>query len=195
LRSVVNSSDVKATIFIPLVGYLVLFNDHIVTYVNLWNSLFDKGDTNVSLRLLCLYFGLCFLAVASVLYSLFCPREVKAYGSAAQFIGTEGENLSVHELCETSNLLKKNGQSDPDFEDYCSGFVDRKKIAGLDDHRLKNVEVETKGLSRYYKFQNLRYPALRVVVAALFIGGFILLLIPSAMIFWRALQLLFALLT
>ena len=93
LRSIGNSATVKLTILIPVIGYLILFNDTLVGYLNLARNLFDATAVpgSVSWRLLFLYFGLSLTAVASIIYAMFCPNVIKRFGSSAEFIAEEGD--------------------------------------------------------------------------------------------------------
>ena len=85
LRPVGNSVIVKLTILIPAVGYLIIFNDKLVGYVDLIREIsnLDKSSgLSVPPRLFQLYFGFCFVAVASAIYSMACPSIIKRYPSA-----------------------------------------------------------------------------------------------------------------
>jgi hypothetical protein len=75
LRFVSNSSAAKATILIPLVGYLVLFNEKVVDFLNLIKELNGTHDAGVSYRLILLYLGLCGIALGVMIYGWFCPNE------------------------------------------------------------------------------------------------------------------------
>jgi hypothetical protein len=76
LRPIGNSVLVRLTVIIPLVGYLIIFNEKLVGYVDLIHELgrpSDKLGLSVSPRLFQIYFGLCFVAVASAI------RQVAAW--------------------------------------------------------------------------------------------------------------------
>jgi hypothetical protein len=53
----------KATVFIPLIGYMVIFNTKVLPVFQLSKYIFgnQNNQTYVSWRLLAIYFGLCFL--------------------------------------------------------------------------------------------------------------------------------------
>src|ERR1700739_3748651 len=100
LRGVGNSNLVKLTIVIPLVGYLILFNENLLHYIQLSRTLFgvdqvsraettDVSAAHVPLRLSSLYFGLCLIAVGSIIHQWFAPEEIKKYGSAPEYIEHE----------------------------------------------------------------------------------------------------------
>jgi hypothetical protein len=84
LRPVGNSLVVKLTIIIPVIGYLIIFNDKLAGYANLISEFGgnDRLGLSVSPRLFQIYFGLCFVAIASAVYSLACPSIIKRYPSA-----------------------------------------------------------------------------------------------------------------
>jgi hypothetical protein len=54
LRDIGNSAPAKLTILIPLVGYLIIFNEHVLKYLELSHQLFgnkDSQSTQISPRL------------------------------------------------------------------------------------------------------------------------------------------------
>src|ERR1700681_4261929 len=75
LRRVGNSSAVRLTILIPLIGYLIIFNSYVVHYLELPKEFAgaQPPGSAVSPRLLLIYFGLSALAAGSVIYAYFCP--------------------------------------------------------------------------------------------------------------------------
>jgi hypothetical protein len=74
LRNRENSPLVRLTVLIPLVGYLIIFNAHVIDYIELALELGGSANTDatVSSKLLSVYFGLCAIALASVIYSRYC---------------------------------------------------------------------------------------------------------------------------
>jgi hypothetical protein len=102
LRSIGNSRLVKLTILVPLLGYMILFNEQLVRFLELASPyfrdfLFRSGDQpadtstwSLAYRLYCFYFGFTALAVGALIYEFRCPRLVKLYGSAAEYFSVEG---------------------------------------------------------------------------------------------------------
>lgn len=89
LRGLSNSYAAKSTVLIPLIGYMILFNDSLAHMFDLAKELGGgRAGGGISPRLFWIYFGFCFVAAASIIYALFCPRELKAFGSVEAF--TEG---------------------------------------------------------------------------------------------------------
>jgi hypothetical protein len=103
LRLVGNSIPARATIIIPFVGYLIIFNERLISYSTLSTEIFGQSAT-VSTRLLAIYFELCFVAFASSLFSCFCPMQVKRYRAAEEYIAGDEPFMSfrAHEYIEAS---------------------------------------------------------------------------------------------
>ena len=88
LRGIGNSSAAKATILMPLIGYLFLFNGHFVTWLALHPATgvtTEATQAALGWRLLCLYYGLTLVAVATVVYALRCPYVCKRYADAVDY--------------------------------------------------------------------------------------------------------------
>ena len=108
LRVIGNSRLVKLTILVPLLGYMVLFNEQLVHYLELASPYFRDvflhgraadGETwSLAYRLYCFYFGFTALAIGALVYEARCPRLVKAYGSAAEYYRVEGPTTDDHQL-------------------------------------------------------------------------------------------------
>lgn len=97
-----NLTAVRLTILIPLVGYLIIFNANVVKYLDLAKEFVGISshhfDFGVSAKLLLIYFGLCALAAGSVVFSIWCPTEVKHYGTSAAYVGADGRNIGISRL-------------------------------------------------------------------------------------------------
>jgi hypothetical protein len=100
LREIGNSPAVKLTIVIPFVGYLIIFNESLLHYLDLSRELFGhhgnlpgSEQAHVSWRLLLLYFGLCFIAAGAALYGWYCPDEIKSYRLPSDYVAAVLTNL------------------------------------------------------------------------------------------------------
>jgi hypothetical protein len=93
LRFVSNSTAAKSTILVPIIGYLIIFNDNVVNSLNLARELGIHSNAGASHRLVLIYLGLCAISLGVLLYGWFCPNEVKHYGSAASFVRGDGPSL------------------------------------------------------------------------------------------------------
>jgi hypothetical protein len=88
LRKWGSSALVRSSLAFAAAGYLLLWNEKFQDYLTI------KFDTHFSLwRIWMIYYGGIFLAVATALYSLFCPKPIKDHGSAFDLAQTECQHL------------------------------------------------------------------------------------------------------
>lgn len=119
LRSLGNSPSVKLTIFIPIVGYFIIFNNYLLPYLDLAHDVFGKPKPNnnystlISWRIQFLYYGLWLLAIGSTIYQVFCPREIKRFESSIDYISHMFGNRKTTEFQQ----IKEN------INDYSRGDV------------------------------------------------------------------------
>src|SRR4051795_8010366 len=79
LRLLGNSRLAKATSIIPIVGSVLLFNYEFLEFIT-YTRVSDSPDGLVPFwRIHFLYYGSCFIAVATLIYAFFCPERVKKY--------------------------------------------------------------------------------------------------------------------
>ncbi len=88
LRTVGRSKALSMTIIIPFIGYIILFNNHIIAVLQLWPPMFGGPDAILS-RLYFIYFGLSTLGFAQLTFSLACPPEIKVYEAEADYVLSE----------------------------------------------------------------------------------------------------------
>ncbi|MGX1259837.1 hypothetical protein [Sinorhizobium fredii] len=87
LRQFGNLPLMRAVMFAPVIAYLILFNDYVFEFLEQvsknigMNRPEGIGITNVYF----LYYGLIFVGVASILYSLSCPASVAGFADSMAF--------------------------------------------------------------------------------------------------------------
>jgi hypothetical protein len=96
LGKIGRSKLVSLTMFVPIIGYMVLFNKEVVELINLSAeilplSYFGFGDFNVSSseRLFFIYYGLMFLGLGSILFILFSPSLLKENFAPSSYVKSE----------------------------------------------------------------------------------------------------------
>lgn len=94
LRSIGNSRAAKLTMLIPLVGYLVIFNHEIIDHLELTATIFGASANATLNKLVLIYFGLVCVAIASVIFAIWCPLEIKRYASPEEYVAGEEPFLS-----------------------------------------------------------------------------------------------------
>jgi hypothetical protein len=197
LRSIGNSTMVKMTIFIPLIGYAVLFNEYLVHYLELSRQIFGapsaplpSGIAPHLWRLFFVYFGLCFLAAASVIYQVFCPPEVKLYATATDYISVTLANMGNVALARLESRLLNRRSASVEFkliQQYSqerAGKYDQYSERSIRDKIWEDHGRDTLELN--YRSLNVERRPARLTAFAFYALGFGLLIIPSANVFWRA---------
>jgi len=99
LRKLGNSSIARATIIVPVLGYLLILNGDFMEWVsadkaincfsydadNCPNSAMIPMIYTPAWRLVFVYFGLALTGIATLLYGWFCPFSHKKYGDALDY--------------------------------------------------------------------------------------------------------------
>jgi hypothetical protein len=115
LRLIGNSNILKFTILIPIIGYMILFNEHLVQHFNLAEEFFgevnpenDKRALNVITfwRLYCFYFGFCFLGGGAFLFHLICPPQIRRHGDQSNYVREEKQVTPGKSMKEYFKFLK-----------------------------------------------------------------------------------------
>jgi hypothetical protein len=191
LRAMGNSPAVKMTIFIPLVGYMVIFNEKILSYIQLSEHIFGKevlngASANDSLRLILIYFGLSFLAAGSIIYQFFCPDEVKRFATSIDYVAAARSNIGEFSLKQIENrLIRQLG-----FE----SFGELAAVVGFGEgrnaewgERDAKEEALAKGeltvLDANFRKLNESRLLARISVYILYLVGLLLLSVPALEVF------------
>jgi hypothetical protein len=126
LRSIGNSRAAKLTVLIPLIGYLILLNDTVVAHL----GLFGEAADATLMRLLAIYCGLVFVAVASVIFAICCPREVKRYASPEEYVAGDEPFMSERQIAIMQKRLT------------IGDAIAREDNAGYNDYNESRPSVE-----------------------------------------------------
>ena len=188
LRFVSNSTAAKSTILVPLIGYLIIFNANVVSYLNLAREFGIQQNVGVSHRLILIYLGLCAISVGVLLYGWFCPNEVKHYGSAAAFVQGDGPSLRGFVMNDIQLLIAKIEPYKTKLEELSRDLSLKRDRDGLDEGDTERYRIEN--LHLYFDYLNLSHPAIRTAVIWAYVVGFGLLAIPSLEVFGKVIWLL-----
>jgi hypothetical protein len=89
------------TVVIPVIGYLVIFNQYFIDYMALWQPVSHGVSTPLEgaaasniWRLIIIYYGLIFVAFGSLIYHFWCPLEIKQYASSEDYISIVVPNIT-----------------------------------------------------------------------------------------------------
>lgn len=103
LKALGSSNLVRASVLMPAFGYMLLLNQQAHQYLTIkYDGWLLNYLPNVW-RIWLLFYGSFFLAAATILYSAFCPQEVKRYMSAFEMADAEAKhqyNLSQSSLVQ-----------------------------------------------------------------------------------------------
>jgi len=195
LRPVGNSSAARLTILLPLIGYFIVFNDGFShsqlakLIVEIEGKKPDNLGLSVSPRLFQIYFGLCFVAVASALYAWACPVVVKRHSSAGEYLSAEGVHLGEY---ATRDLEVKLAQTNDDFDQFRIRIQNR--IGEDYSPQEAGAEVKNATLTTHFETENSKLWWVRASIALLYLTGFLILLVPALKIFSRVCAVLYGLL-
>lgn len=211
LRLIGRSRLAQATIFIPIVGYFVLFNEQITKYLRLLPTLAEAPreiDEYTLGRLLCLYIGLFCIGIGSILFQMCSPREIADNKNEHEFSTGELDLMTSYRFYSMRNAL-------PALQ-HCGTAGMRPEIARLLEIQLSDTvghqgmelgDLRGRGLA-WQDWQNrnrndlisvceITYKLLdyskwfwRTAITLFYVVGFVFLLYPSAQVFFRALVLL-----
>jgi hypothetical protein len=189
VRAIGNSVYVRLTVLIPLIGYLIIFNANVVHYLQLakeFVGLQNQPESAVSTRLLLIYFGLTSLAGGSAIYSLFCPWQVRHYGTSAAYVGGEREHIGDFGMEEIEDLLRNSK-----YQDRYKRIRDRyERIGGPPLGPEQKAEVDKGILHLHFKHLDSSFPTARWLAFVTFVIGLACLAIPSATVFWTVCSIL-----
>ena len=187
LRAVGNSTPVKMTIIIPLIGYLVIFNEYLVAYLHLSREIEPAATSQLSNRLIILYLGLCALAAASVLYSWRCPEEIKHHPTSAAYVGGDGASVGEYRLADIEEKLRRGAWFEPykEIRDRFDVSPETMRFTDPADLRERQKEARTAILHLYFAQLNDLHLPTRLLASFLFLIGFSCLLFLATPIFVR----------
>lgn len=203
LKIIGKSKIVGLTSLIPFIGYLLLFNENIISYISLSTELAgdaSKLSATVS-RLYYLYFGLTFLGISSILYTFFCPKEIKENVSEYEYSNKE-VNVMTHARLGTFNkkyqsLLKSGEKYLEELGAYFTSYTNSYKTASKSASSVETAVDYGKEIELHAKLDILRFHWnyvnnerywLRCLIMAGYVLGFLLVLIPSAIVFFSVIR-------
>lgn len=176
LRVIGNSMLVRATVIMPFVGYLILFNVHVVEALRPAVDLFpDCGSGSCAQsfmlsRLFFIYFGLMFLGVGAFVYQLRCDPNIKRFDTPEAFTASVSAVVTESDLFLYQDTIERVGGPASSTREFLAG-----EIANLDQAPRLKLSI----LNNLYRaLDGARYFS-RLVVLLCYLVGFVLVLCPS----------------
>jgi len=191
LRSIGNSRAAKLTILIPLVGYFILLNDTVIKNLELSEQIFGVPTGATLTKLLLIYCGLVCVAVASAIFAIWCPLEVKRYASAEEYIAGEETFQSQRTIGVVQNrLMIGDDIARAENAAYIERHEARPTPQTLEELRRRARDLVRVQLNLYYEMLDRSRWTARWAAALFYLSGLTLLVIPSAMVFWKVMSVL-----
>ena len=197
LRMVGRSPLSRLTIFMPVVGYLILFSESTSGLFVVASEFFPGESDGASaaawsnVNLYFLYIGLLVFSIATILYGIRCPDIIKAYSDRYQFLEKEAR-YCVRDTIERKQLRLKNKFSvnieGPYSEDEQSvgDRVRNYQTRGDQGSWYKaNSNLVLRVLHSEYDEENQSLPISRWVVFLLYLAAVLFLAIPIIRTTWR----------
>jgi hypothetical protein len=189
LRSIGNSTPAKMTLFIPLLGLILMFSGSAEKLFTLSGNLLGVEPEKIAqlsrINLHLLYFGLVLVATATALFNIFCPSIVKMFPSDNAFHDSEMQLMTESRANRIINSINlKFGLKIDLFENAPS----KSRADNVDDSRNRGnrrywLEQHSEPVSNLlqdkYRLEDESRPGLRRGTQVVWVLGFIILAVPS----------------
>jgi len=190
LRDLGQSNLVRASLLMPVFGYLLLLNQHVHDYLTIrYDGDWPFNRLPSIWRVWMLFYGSFLLAIGSMFFAWGCPAENKRYASAFNLVDTERDHFAAHygesqkiadrlkllygSMSKWESLLFLRPRLKPDLPNLGVGT----------ESELQTGDAWGLGLIHIWEINDLKRPALRIVIYSLFRAGILLLAIPAALTF------------
>ncbi|ABS67416.1 hypothetical protein Xaut_2172 [Xanthobacter versatilis] len=172
LRTIGNSAPSRILAFAPFISYILILNEYALTIAKgIFSSALIgiRADIAPTFGLYCIYFGSVIFGMGSILYTAYCPQEIKKYGDVIKYLDKELKFVMNEDISRQSEYI----------------------LSKVDDHINYIAPIDnTAILKNYYDALNLSRKWMRLAASALFGGGMILLFLPSLLTFLKIVRML-----
>jgi hypothetical protein len=183
LRTLGGSNLVKASVLMPAFGYILLLNENFHQYLTIkYDGWLLEYLPNVW-RIWLLFYGSFLLAIATLLYSYFCPPDVKRYGSPYEKANAETEH--VHRMGGMNGVVKEYGEVYDGLTEREDNIYPFRKMefGNPPADAASQLKRISKCLVQMWLMRNLKRPRLRGTTYILFALGLALLAVPAVFTF------------
>lgn len=180
LRKLGSSPLVRSSLVFAVAGYVLLWNAKFQDYLTI------KFDAHVSLwRIWMIYYGGISVAVATALYSSFCPKPIKESGSAFELGQRESGHLLVMGLGPKYLDDVKRLEASCNRAERSLWPPDRPRdnLIATANSIANGREILASFIVYAWRVHNIRRPRLRLIILVIYCVGFGLLAIPAAATF------------
>jgi len=182
LRKLGSSPMVRSSLAFAAAGYLLLWNAKFQEFLTI------KFDAHLSLwRIWMVYYGGIAIAMATGLYSYYCPKPIKDHGTAFELAESACRHLAIMGLgpkyLEDVRALE--------FECTAAERALWPPARPRDDFlaQMRGRPQEPEALAALiiyaWRIHNIRHPRLRPLILIIYGAGFGLLIVPAAVTFFQ----------
>lgn len=187
LKSLGNSKAIKMTMFIPVLGYLILFNEHIISLIS---SAFEitklSGENSISRNnYYFLYFGLTIVGTATFLFQLFCPSFIKEYQSIRDYTEKNIDYMTPNRLASLCKLLEKKDIQPHKLVIKAKQVLEKNPSVDEKLFRVSSIDI----LEHFWNKHSWSLTWPRFIIISMYMIGFLLLAIPSIKMFIKVMLL------
>lgn len=193
LRELGQSNFVKASVLMPVFGYLLLLNEHVQRYLIIqYDAGWPFNYLPALWRIWLLFYGSFSLAIGSILFAWRCPVEIKRYASPFMLVDAERNHIAAHGQTE-KEIAKKLQALYEGMSHWEQSLFDRFQLTRLrpdlpnlgasDIPELRTSDHWGLGLIHIWRVNDIKHPILRIAIFFLFWMGLIFLAIPAAFTF------------
>lgn len=184
LSRVGESSVSKLTVIIPVIGYLIIFNENIAQYLTIkFPSLVNSNPFEFS-PIYYTYFGLLLFSIATILFNITCPETISSSKDQFDFIEKEYSYIS------RSNYEKIDKKIKEKYKDAKVRIIDSRddpynRITDIDNHnnrdywRGENSDKIMTLIKDYYDYENNSMWIIRGAISIIYFISFLLLALPT----------------
>ena len=191
---------VRATVFMPVFGYLILLNEHIDSWLIItapWlPEQFRYEPTN---SIMSLFYGTLFLGIASGIFTVGCPLRIKKYDSAVEFVASESKYFyaGTHQvhliqmLEEASRELRPWQRRLPEFHDLGTtlAYIGAEANIDLGSANVRSLKEHwghpTVVMTQFWHTMDTSRRFLRILILILFAFGTIGVAVPTVLVVTR----------
>lgn len=175
LKGVMSSKFARLTVIIPIIGWLLIYNDNLIQLFE--ELLGEELPEELNWKVYIFYVGLFCISVSSILYAIFCPKEISAHTSDVNYV--KSYRLLFTEKFEKS-LSQELGSKAFMWGDPAEEYRNKKtkKFSLVRRHEANEEDIIDTLLNNYDR-KNASWPIIRIIALLVFCLGVVLASVPT----------------
>jgi hypothetical protein len=188
LRALGQSNLVRASVLMPAFGYILLLNENAHQYLTIKYDGWLLHYLPSVWRIWFLFYGTFSLALGSILFSVFCPVDIKRYWTAFEMVDAErdhrtGQSQTQRLSQEVKALYAKMSRWEDSIFSLSRLRPDLPNLGVNTAPGLESGDQWGLALIHVWTVNDIRRPAVRIATLFLFGVGLTLLAVPAAITF------------